>query len=339
MVNQIGMNSYGYYNYRNNLATRPVAFKGQEAITHEVKNSSTAENDKKNTDSAATLMLGGGILATLSAAALYVLTRGKGSKAATEVAEKAATKATNSVKIDPEVKFIETIEKKLPKFKEGQELALQNGGKRIDKFKDGVNISEYYDKSGNLTKEVTYTADGKLISIDKLEKNGDLKELIGRRDKAGSGLTHTIFDKEGRTKSIIIGENRTDYSYTNYNNGDVGIHEIQYTAESRKNSVPYAKTVNTTKNKNGAITSRQTHYPLKTTQYEWFNKDDNCLYMSEIRDVSKLPAGVLKSKTTHTIVRDSGGYPEKVLIEETGKAPREVDYEEYIDPTNMFKFV
>lgn len=56
-------------------------------------------------------MLGGGILATLSAAALYVLTRGKGSKAATEVAEKAATKATNSVKIDPEVKFIETIEK------------------------------------------------------------------------------------------------------------------------------------------------------------------------------------------------------------------------------------
>lgn len=111
MVNQIGMNSYGYYNYRNNLATRPVAFKGQEAITHEVKNSLTAENDKKNADSAATLMLGGGILATLSAAVLYVLTRGKGSKAATEVAEKAATKATNSVKIDPEVKFIETIEK------------------------------------------------------------------------------------------------------------------------------------------------------------------------------------------------------------------------------------
>ena len=78
---------------------------------------------------------------------------------------------------------------------------------------------------------------------------------------------------------------------------------------------------------------------FKFIYYEWFNKDENCLYMSEIRDVSKLPAGVLKSKTTHTIVRDSGGYPEKVLIEETGKAPREVDYEEYIDPTNMFKFV
>lgn len=338
MVNQIGMNSYGYYNYRNNLAIRPVAFKGQEATTHEVKNSSTTENDKKNADSAATLMLGGGILATLSAAALYVLTRGKGSKAATEVAEKAATKATNSVKIDPEVKFIETIEKKLPKFKEGQELALQNGGKRIDKSEGRFNISKYYDKSGNLTKEVTYTADGKLISIDKLEKNGDLKELIGRRN-AGSGLTHTIFDKEGRFKSIISGENRTDFSYSNYNNGDVVIHEIQYTAESRKSSIPWAKTVNTTKNKNGAITFRQTHYPLKTNQFEWFNKDENCLYMSEIRDVSKLPAGVLKSKTTHTIVRDSGGYPEKVLIEETGKAPREVDYEEYIDSANMFKFV
>lgn len=336
MVNQIGMNSYGYYNYRNNLATRPVAFKGQEAITHEVKNSSTAENDKKNADSAATLMLGGGILATLSAAALYVLTRGKGSKAATEVAEKAATKATNSVKIDPEVKFIETIEKKLPKFKEGQELALQNGGKRIDKFKDGVNISEYYDKSGKLTKQVSYIDDG-FVQIDRFDKNGKLKSTI--MPTGNSSLIHKKFDKEGRIESIINGENRTDYSYTNYNNGDVGIHEIQYTAESRKNSVPYAKTVNTTKNKNGAITSRQTHYPLKTNQFEWFNKDENCLYMSEIRDVSKLPAGVLKSKTTHTIVRDSGGYPEKVLIEETGKAPREVDYEEYIDSANMFKFV
>lgn len=336
MVNQIGMNSYGYYNYRNNLATRPVAFKGQEAITHEVKNSLTAENDKKNADSAATLMLGGGILATLSAAALYVLTRGKGSKAATEVAEKAATKATNSVKIDPEVKFIETIEKKLPKFKEGQELALQNGGKRIDKFKDGVNISEYYDKSGKLTKQVSYIDDG-FVQIDRFDKNGKLKSTI--MPTGNSSLIHKKFDNEGRIESIINGENRTDYSYTNYNNGDVGIHEIQYTAESRKNSVPYAKTVNTTKNKNGAITSRQTHYPLKTNQFEWFNKDENCLYMSEIRDVSKLPAGVLKSKTTHTIVRDSGGYPEKVLIEETGKAPREVDYEEYIDSANMFKFV
>lgn len=336
MVNQIGMNSYGYYNYRNNLATRPVAFKGQEAITHEVKNSLTAENDKKNADSAATLMLGGGILATLSAAALYVLTRGKGSKAATEVAEKAATKATNSVKIDPEVKFIETIEKKLPKFKEGQELALQNGGKRIDKFKDGVNISEYYDKSGKLTKQVSYIDDG-FVQIDRFDKNGKLKSTI--MPTGNSSLIHKKFDKEGRIESIINGENRTDYSYTNYNNGDVGIHEIQYTAESRKNSVPYAKTVNTTKNKNGAITFRQTHYPLKTNQFEWFNKDENCLYMSEIRDVSKLPAGVLKSKTTHTIVRDSGGYPEKVLIEETGKAPREVDYEEYIDSANMFKFV
>lgn len=336
MVNQIGMNSYGYYNYRNNLPTRPVAFKGQEAITHEVKNSLTAENDKKNADSAATLMLGGGILATLSAAALYVLTRGKGSKAATEVAEKAATKATNSVKIDPEVKFIETIEKKLPKFKEGQELALQNGGKRIDKFKDGVNISEYYDKSGKLTKQVSYIDDG-FVQIDRFDKNGKLKSTI--MPTGNSSLIHKKFDKEGRIESIINGENRTDYSYTNYNNGDVGIHEIQYTAESRKNSVPYAKTVNTTKNKNGAITSRQTHYPLKTTQCEWFNKDENCLYMSEIRDVSKLPVGVLKSKTTHTIVRDSGGYPEKVLIEETGKAPREVDYEEYIDSANMFKFV
>ena len=336
MVNQIGMNSYGYYNYRNNLATRPVAFKGQEATTHEVKNSSTAENDKKNADSAATLMLGGGILATLSAAALYVLTRGKGSKAATEVAEKAATKATNSVKIDPEVKFIETIEKKLPKFKEGQELALQNGGKRIDKFKDGVNISEYYDKSGKLTKQVSYIDDG-FVQIDRFDKNGKLKSTI--MPTGNSSLIHKKFDNEGRIKSIINGENRTDYSYTNYNNGDVGIHEIQYTAESLKSSIPWAKTVNTTKNKNGAITSRQTHYPLKTNQFEWFNKDENCLYMSEIRDVSKLPAGVLKSKTTHTIVRDSGGYPEKVLIEETGKAPREVDYEEYIDSANMFKFV
>ncbi len=336
MVNQIGMNSYGYYNYRNNLATRPVAFKGQEATTHEVKNSSTAENDKKNADSAATLMLGGGILATLSAAALYVLTRGKGSKAATEVAEKAATKATNSVKIDPEVKFIETIEKKLPKFKEGQELALQNGGKRIDKFKDGVNISEYYDKSGKLTKQVSYIDDG-FVQIDRFDKNGKLKSTI--MPTGNSSLIHKKFDNEGRIKSIINGENRTDYSYTNYNNGDVGIHEIQYTAESLKSSIPWAKTVNTTKNKNGAITSRQTHYPLKTTQYEWFNKNENCLYMSETRDVSKLPAGVLKSKTTHTIVRDSGGYPEKVLIEETGKAPREVDYEEYIDSANMFKFV
>lgn len=333
MVNQIGMNSYGYYNYRNNLATRPVAFKGQEAITHEVKNSSTAENDKKNADSAATLMLGGGILATLSAAALYVLTRGKGSKAATEVAEKATTKATNSVKIDPEVKFIETIEKKLPKFKEGQELALQNGGKRIDEYGE---FSEYFDKSGKLTKEVSYI-DGEFFKLDRFDKNGKLKSTIISTDH--SSLIHKKFDKEGRIESIINGENRTDFSYTNYNNGDVGIHEIQYTAESRKNSVPYAKTVNTTKNKNGAITSRQTHYPLKTTQCEWFNKDENCLYMSEIRDVSKLPAGVLKSKTTHTIVRDSGGYPEKVLIEETGKAPREVDYEEYIDSANMFKFV
>lgn len=336
MVNQIGMNNYGYYNYRNNLATRPVAFKGQEAITHEVKNSLTAENDKKNADSAATLMLGGGILATLSAAALYVLTRGKGSKAATEVAEKAATKATNSVKINPETKFIETVEKKLPKFKEGQELALQNGGKRIDKFKDGVNISEYYDKSGKLTKQVSYIDDG-FVQIDRFDKNGKLKSTI--MPTGNSSLIHKKFDNEGRIESTINGENRTDYSYTNYNNGDVGIHEIQYTAESRKNSVPYAKTVNTTKNKNGAITSRQTHYPLKTTQCEWFNKDENCLYMSEIRDVSKLPVGVLKSKTTHTIVRDSGGYPEKVLIEETGKAPREVDYEEYIDSANMFKFV
>ncbi len=336
MVNQIGMNSYGYYNYRNNLATRPVAFKGQEAITHEVKNSLTAENDKKNADSAATLMLGGGILATLSAAALYVLTRGKGSKAATEVAEKAATKATNSVKIDPEVKFIETIEKKLPKFKEGQELALQNGGKRIDKFKDGVNISEYYDKSGKLTKQVSYIDDG-FVQIDRFDKNGKLKSTI--MPTGNSSLIHKKFDKEGRIESIINGENRTDFSYSNYNNGDVVIHEIQYTAESRKSSIPWAKTVNTTKNKNGAITFRQTHYPLKTNQFEWFNKDENCLYMSEIRDVSKLPAGVLKSKTTHTIVRDSGGYPEKVLIEETGKAPREVDYEEYIDSANMFKFV
>ncbi len=336
MVNQIGMNSYGYYNYRNNLATRPVAFKGQEAITHEVKNSSTAENDKKNADSAATLMLGGGILATLSAAALYVLTRGKGSKAATEVAEKAATKATNSVKIDPEVKFIETIEKKLPKFKEGQELALQNGGKRIDKFKDGVNISEYYDKSGKLTKQVSYIDDG-FVQIDRFDKNGKLKSTI--MPTGNSSLIHKKFDKEGRIESIINGENRTDFSYSNYNNGDVVIHEIQYTAESRKSSIPWAKTVNTTKNKNGAITFRQTHYPLKTNQFEWFNKDENCLYMSEIRDTSKLPAGVLKSKTTHTIVRDSGGYPEKVLIEETGKAPREVDYEEYIDSANMFKFV
>ena len=336
MVNQIGMNSYGYYNYRNNLATRPVAFKGQEAITHEVKNSLTAENDKKNADSAATLMLGGGILATLSAAALYVLTRGKGSKAATEVAEKAATKATNSVKIDPEVKFIETIEKKLPKFKEGQELALQNGGKRIDKFKDGVNISEYYDKSGKLTKQVSYIDDG-FVQIDRFDKNGKLKSTI--MPTGNSSLIHKKFDNEGRIESIINGENRTDFSYSNYNNGDVVIHEIQYTAESRKSSIPWAKTVNTTKNKNGAITFRQTHYPLKTNQFEWFNKDENCLYMSEIRDVSKLPAGVLKSKTTHTIVRDSGGYPEKVLIEETGKAPREVDYEEYIDSANMFKFV
>lgn len=336
MVNQIGMNSYGYYNYRNNLVTRPVAFKGQEATTHEVKNSSTTENDKKNADSAATLMLGGGILATLSAAALYVLTRGKGSKAATEVAEKAATKATNGVKINPEAKFIETIEKKLPKFKEGQELALQNGGKRIDKFKDGVNISEYYDKSGKLTKQVSYIDDG-FVQIDRFDKNGKLKSTIMPTGK--SSLIHKKFDKEGRIESIINGENRTDFSYSNYNNGDVVIHEIQYTAESRKSSIPWAKTVNTTKNKNGAITFRQTHYPLKTNQFEWFNKDENCLYMSEIRDVSKLPAGVLKSKTTHTIVRDSGGYPEKVLIEETGKAPREVDYEEYIDPANMFKFV
>lgn len=336
MVNQIGMNSYGYYNYRNNLATRPVAFKGQEAITHEVKNSLTAENDKKNADSAATLMLGGGILATLSAAALYVLTRGKGSKAATEVAEKAATKATNSVKINPETKFIETVEKKLPKFKEGQELALQNGGKRIDKFKDGVNISEYYDKSGKLTKQVSYIDDG-FVQIDRFDKNGKLKSTI--MPTGNSSLIHKKFDKEGRIESIINGENRTDFSYSNYNNGDVVIHEIQYTAESRKSSIPWAKTVNTTKNKNGAITFRQTHYPLKTNQFEWFNKDENCLYMSEIRDTSKLPAGVLKSKTTHTIVRDSGGYPEKVLIEETGKAPREVDYEEYIDSANMFKFV
>lgn len=336
MVNQIGMNSYGYYNYRNNLATRPVAFKGQEATTHEVKNSSTTENDQ-NANSAATLMLGGGILATLSAAALYVLTRGKGSKAATEITEKAATKATNSVKIDPEVKFIETIEKKLPKFKEGQELALQNGGKRIDKFKDGVNISEYYDKSGKLTKQVSYIDDG-FVQIDRFDKNGKLKSTI--MPTGNSSLIHKKFDNEGRVKSIINGENRTDYSYTNYNNGNVGISEIQYTAESRKSSIPWAKTVNTTKNKDGSIISRRIHdTATKTTLNEWFNKNENCLYMSETRDVSKLPAGVLKSKTTHTIVRDSGGYPEKVLIEETGKAPREVDYEEYIDSANMFKFV
>lgn len=338
MVNQIGMNSYGYYNYRNNLATRPVAFKGQEAITHEVKNSSTAENDKKNADSAATLMLGGGILATLSAAALYVLTRGKGSKAATEVAEKAATKATNSVKINPEVKFIETIEKKLPKFKEGQELALQNGGKRIDKFKDGVNISEYYDKSGKLTKQVSYIDDG-FVQIDRFDKNGKLKSTI--MPTGNSSLIHKKFDNEGRIESIINGENRTDYCYFDLHNDNVCItREIHYTAESRKSSIPWAKTVDITKNKDGRIKFQRTHdTATKTTLNEWFNKDENCLYMSEIRDVSKLPAGVLKSKTTHTIVRDSGGYPEKVLIEETGKAPREVDYEEYIDSANMFKFM
>lgn len=338
MVNSVGANSYGYYNNYNNWVTRPVTFRGQEAATHEVKN--TNEESKKNTDTAAGLMLGGGILATLSAAALYFLTRGKSGKAATEVGGKAVTNTANNVKINPEVKFIEKVEKALPKFKDGQELALQNGGKRIDQFDDGlnINVSKYYDKSGNLTKEVTYTVDGELICIDILEKNGNLKELIGRNGK--SGLTHTKFDKEGRVKSIINGENRTDFSYTDYDNGRVDISEIYYTAESRQGSIPWAKTVNTTKNKDGRITYRKTHYTAtKTTQCEWFNKDDNCLYMSNIFDAKGKGGVKLKSKTTHTIVRDSGGYPEKVLIEETGKAPREVDYEDYIDPTSMFKYV
>lgn len=330
MVYAIGSNNFGYYNYANNWAARPnVAFRGEEKPSWMKVKDNENDSDKKNADSAAGLMLGGGILATLSAAALYVLTRGKGGKVATEVAEKAVTKTTNSVKINPEIKFIEKIEKNLPKFQENQELQLINGGKRVDKFEDGLNISSYYDKNGKLTKEVIMNEDGSLAQIDRFGRNGKLKATIEQTDK--SGLIHKKYDKEGRIKSIVNGENRTDWSYFNYNNGDVGISEILYTAESRQSRVPWAKTVNTTKNKNGVITSRQTHYPLKTTQYEWFNKDENCLYRSEILDVSKIPAGVLKTKTTHTIVRDSGGFPDKVLIEETGKAPREVDYEDYLE--------
>ena len=328
MVYAIGSN-FGYYICANNWATRPnVAFRGEEKNSWMKVKYNENDSDKKNADSAAGLMLGGGVLATLSATALYFLTRGKGGKVVTEVAEKGVTKATNSVKINPEAKFIEKIEKNLPKFQENQELQLINGGKRVDKFEGPYNISRYYDKSGKLTKKVIMDEDGSLAQIDRFGKNGKLKSTIERTDK--SGLMHKKYDKEGRIESIINGENRTDYSYTNYNNGDVGISEIQYTAESRQSRVPWAKTVNTTKNKDGVIKSRQTHYPLKTTQCERFNIDDDCLYLSEIRDVSKIPAGVLKSKTTHTVVRDSGGFPDKVLIEETGKAPREVDYEDYL---------
>ncbi len=324
MVYAIGSN-FGYYNYANNWATRPnVAFRGEEKTSWMKVKDNENDSDKKNADSAAGLMLGGGVLATLSATALYFLTRGKGGKAVTEVAEKAITKTTNSVKINPEVKFIEKIEKGFSKFKDGQELALQNGGKRVDKFEGPYNISRYYDKSGKLTKKVIMNEDGWLAQIDRFGKNGELKSTIERTDK--SGLMHKKYDKKGRIESIVGREYRKNFSYMNYDNGDI---EMCETLINSKGSP--VRTIRTLNKKNGARQRYTSDREAKTTQYEWFNKDENCLYHSEIRDVSKIPAGVLKSKTTHTIVRDSGGYPEKVLIEETGKAPREVDYEDYLE--------
>lgn len=82
MLDSVGLNYYGYYN--NNLARPNIAFRGENQSLLKVKDTKT----KQNSDNAAALMLGGGILATVSAVALYFLTKGKsGAKTATEFSE------------------------------------------------------------------------------------------------------------------------------------------------------------------------------------------------------------------------------------------------------------
>lgn len=91
MVNSIGGNNYGYYNYANSYYTKPnVAFKGETPSYMKVKKSKIDEENKKHADTVAGIMLAGGLLG-LSSLALYVFTKGKkGTKGLAEGAEQAA---------------------------------------------------------------------------------------------------------------------------------------------------------------------------------------------------------------------------------------------------------
>lgn len=85
MLNSVGSNYYGYY-YNNNLTRPNIAFKEANQSLLKVKDAKT----KQNSDDAAALIFGGGLLATVSAVALYFLTKGKsGAKATTELAGQA----------------------------------------------------------------------------------------------------------------------------------------------------------------------------------------------------------------------------------------------------------
>lgn len=324
MVYAISPN-YGYYNLGNNLIKRPkIAFQGEKSSLSDKK-----ENDKKNSDIAAKLLLWGGVLTAISATAFYFLTRGRagGEKVASDMATNVLPDVSKSVKLNPETKFVEKLEKSLPKFQEGQELVLKNGGKRFDVYEDGYNVSRYYDKNGNLNKQVFYDeATGKFCSLERYAKSGEVKSSIEL--STTSDLMHRKFDEKGRVKKIICGNNEQNFNYTDYSNGYSRVYQGFCKGENGQKKL--YKYINSSYNERGELNYRYScDRVAKTIQEEWYNKGEY-LYISKLCDIADAPRGIAKSQITHKVLNSSDGKPIEVLIEETGKPSRVVKYADYL---------
>lgn len=313
-------------NYCNPIYSRSnkyINFKGQEYNNNlKLENSSKNSNDK---------IIKGGIglvLAGIAIGGVYLLTRGKGANAVKKAANNASSNTDDVVsKIIPEEKFCEKLIKNRPDFPRVGEkeitTKLQNGGKRVD-FPDEV--SKYYDKNGNLTKVVNYCEYMNLIYVDKYQHG-----LLKSRFKVGLDYDNKIadyafenFDNKGNIISKIRRNIKSVFNYSKNNDISKVVEKIY----ERKGAGNLIKMIEGVK-KDGKVVKRSTiDYANNTKQIERYD-DPVYSYISELIDISKNSAGVLKSKTTHKIIKNPKGKPVKVIIETTGAEPKEIPYSKY----------
>lgn len=311
-----------YYNPIYNRSNKYTNFKGQEYNNLKSENPSKNSNDK---------ILKGGIgliLGAIVIGGVYLLTRGKGANAVKNAANSTSSNTDDVIsKIIPEEKFCEKLIKNRPNFpKVGEKeitTNLQNGGKRVD-FPDEV--SKYYDKNGNLTKVVNYCEYMNLIYVDKYQHN-----LLKSRFKVGLDYDNKIadyafenFDNKGNIISQIRKNNKSVFNYSENNDISKVVEKIY----ERKGAGNLIKMVEAVKKDHNVVQRSTIDYTNNTKRIEYFD-DPVYSYISELIDISKDSAGVLKSKTTHKIIKNPKGKPVKVIIETTGAEPKEIPYSEY----------
>lgn len=312
-----------YYNPIYNRSNKYTNFKGQE-----YNNNLKSENPPKNSNDK---ILKGGIgliLGAIVIGGVYLLTRGKGANAVKNAANSTSSNTDDVIsKIIPEEKFCEKLIKNRPNFpKVGEKeitTNLQNGGKRVDFPSE---TSKYYDKNGKLTKIVEYREGVNLICVEKYQ-HGKLKsdfEVTLGYDNKIADYVFKNYDNKGNIISQIRKNNKSVFNYSENNDISKVVEKIY----ERKGAGNLIKMVEAVKKDHNVVQRSTIDYANNTKQIERFD-DPVYSYILETKDISKDSAGVLKSKTTHKIIKNSKGEPVKVILETTGTEPKEIPYSEY----------